>query len=67
VRYNPIRQFLNGTTTFEQAPQASADRIEGVNGIEIPYTPANGNNDRFTSNIAGNYGRIPGMADRCRI
>jgi hypothetical protein len=67
VRYNPIRQFLNGMTTFEQAPQASANRIEGVNGIEIPDTLANGNNDCFTSNIAGDYGRIPGMADRRRI
>jgi hypothetical protein len=54
-------------TALEQAPQASANRIEGVNRIEIPYTPANGNDDRFTSNIAGNYGRIPGVADRCRI
>jgi hypothetical protein len=39
VRGNPIRQFFD-------------DRVEGVNRIEIPHTPAKENNDRFTSNVA---------------
>jgi hypothetical protein len=54
-------------TLFEQAPQASTDRIERVDGIEIPHTTANGYNDRLTSDFAGDDGRVPSVANRCHI
>jgi hypothetical protein len=61
---NPIRQFLSCGAMFEKLPQAFADRIEGVNGIEIPHTTANRYNYRFTSDFARNDCRVPSVADR---
>jgi hypothetical protein len=52
---------------FEETPEASADSIEGVDRIKITNALADGDNYRLTSNFAGNEGRIPGVANRCRI
>lgn len=67
LRGNPFRQFLCRVTMLKKLPQARTDWIEGVDGIEISHTPANGYNYRFTGNISRNDRRIPDMADRFRI
>ena len=52
---------------FEQVPQAPADRIEDIDRIKIPYSPANGHDNRLPRDFAGNDGRVPDVADLCRM
>src|ERR1700731_260752 len=55
---DPICQFFGGTAFREEEPQLSAQRIEHVDRLEIPRTPADRDHNRFTGDIAGNDGRV---------
>jgi hypothetical protein len=64
---DPICQFFSGTPFREKEPQLPTERIEHVDGFEIPGTPADGDHNRFAGDIAGNDGRVSDMEYPFRV